>query len=79
MYRGFIAALSGGYRASARLGLAYRTSLKVSRPLGSIRLYLLPRGRQSLTGLAAPSLNMAAPRFVLVDTNKPTVVGPVCA
>ena len=48
MYRGFIAALPGEYRASARLGLAYRTSLKISRPLGSIRLYLLPRGRQSL-------------------------------
>ena len=28
MYRGFIAALSGEYRASAGPGLAYRTSLK---------------------------------------------------
>jgi hypothetical protein len=28
MYRGFIAALSGEYRASARPGLAYRTSRK---------------------------------------------------
>jgi hypothetical protein len=40
MYRGFIAALSGEYRASARPGLAHRTSLKVSCATSVICLFV---------------------------------------
>jgi hypothetical protein len=62
MYRGFIAALSGEYRASAGPGLAYRTSRKARAP----DLPARPRGSSSARRCGAQCWTAArAPRTAL--------------